>query len=47
MKKEKNYIGFCIPKVWQISLERFIKHKPLILEDLNVSKEMPCPEING
>ena len=22
MKNEKNYVGFCIPKVWQI-LERF------------------------
>ena len=34
---EKNYVGFCIPKIWQIlkrfMLEHFIKHKPLISEE--------------
>ena len=42
MKNEKNYMGFCIPKVWQI-LKRFagafVEHKPLNSEEC-VNKEI-------
>ena len=38
MKNEKNYMGFCIPKIWQI-LKHLIKHKPLISEVWTVSIE--------
>ena len=36
MKNEKNYVGFCIPKVWKfysITLEHLINHKPFISEE--------------
>ena len=38
MTNKKNYVGLCIPKIWQIlnlSLGHFIKHKPLISEECN------------
>ena len=34
--KEKNYLGFCIPKIWLkcfAAQSYFIKHKPLISEE--------------
>ena len=33
MKHKKKYVGFLMSKVWQISLELFVKHKPSNCEE--------------
>ena len=46
MKNEKKYTSFRIPKIWQIlkhiSLDHFIKHKPLISLGCFINKNSTC-----